>query len=380
MTDQLNFDLSGARVVAPDTVCDGGVAVRDGWIEAVAPIRGGEDCNGDFLIPGVVDLHTDHVERHVIPRSTVVWNFHQALAAHDAVIISGGTTTVFDSLSVGTTVKNPQRREILAPLVSALAQDVAEDQFRAEHFLHMRCEVCDPDTVDLTDTIISEPISRLVSLMDHTPGDRQSIDVDAWTRRNARDMQISLDEMRDKLSELFERSARVVPKVRAYVAAAAARVGLPLMSHDDRTVEHVRQAHDEGVVVSEFPTTIEAAREARRLGMQIVAGAPNYLRGGSQSGNVAASELLRQRLVDGLASDYIPRSPLEFAFELAADPALDYALPQTIAMVSAKPAAMVGLKDRGAIVAGLRADLVRVKVSGSRRQVIAVWRRGKRVF
>lgn len=376
-----DFRLTNARIVLPDRVLEGALAVERGQIAEIAPAAAtGLDCGGDFITPGVVDLHTDHVETHVFPRTSVQWDFLTALMAHDAVVIGAGTTTVFDSLSVGASMKRPERREILGPLVDALEQGAAAGLFRAEHFLHMRCEISDPETIALTDATIGRPITRLVSVMDHTPGDRQSPDIDRWTRRMAEAMHVGLDEMAVRREELFERSRRVGPKVRAHVVAAAQAQGLPLMTHDDRTLDHVAQSHGEGIAVSEFPCTLEAAQKAKSLGQVVVAGAPNYLRGGSQSGNVAVRDLMAARLVDVLASDYVPRSLIDAAFAMAEDPGLPQDLPQMIAMVTRAPARLAGLADRGEIAPGQRADLLRLRRVAGRIHIVAVWKGGVRVL
>jgi alpha-D-ribose 1-methylphosphonate 5-triphosphate diphosphatase len=373
--------LSGATVVTPEGPIEAALRIEDGRIAGLAPSRGeGMALPGHYLVPGIVDLHTDHVEAHVYPRSTVQWPFLQALMAHDAVVISGGTTTVFDSLSVGASMKRPERREILGPLVDALEHGVTHGMFRADHLLHLRCEISDPTAMTLVDDTIGRPLSRLVSIMDHTPGDRQSIDLEKWFRQMIREMEIDEAEGRARTQELLDRSARVGAEVRAHVIAAAKAHGVPMMSHDDRTEAHADQAHGEGVAISEFPTTLEAARRSRALGQAIVAGAPNILRGGSQSGNVAVRQLLEEGLVDALASDYIPRSPLEAAFAIAADTALPHRLQDAIAMVSDRPARMTGLTDRGRIEEGLRADLTAVRLVGGQPVVSAVWREGVRVY
>ncbi|RMA43672.1 alpha-D-ribose 1-methylphosphonate 5-triphosphate diphosphatase [Rhodophyticola porphyridii] len=373
--------ISNATVVTPTGCVTGGVAVETGKIADIGPgITGGFDLSGQILIPGIVDLHTDHVETHIHPRSHVQWAFLPALMAHDAVVISGGTTTVFDSLSVGASMQRPERRTILGPLIDALEHGQREGMFRADHFLHMRCEVSDPTTIALVDANITRDIAHLISVMDHTPGDRQSPNIEKWFWHMVRDMEVSEAEGRERMAELLERSARFGPKVRSHVVSAAQRHDIPLMAHDDRTLAHVDQAQAEGVTISEFPTTIEAARRARSHGQTVVAGAPNYLRGGSQSGNVAVRELLAEGLVDVLASDYVPRSPLDAAFAIASDPALPYDLPQTVAMVTDAPARVAGLTDRGRIEKGLRADLVAIRLVGHQPQVSAVWRAGQRVF
>lgn len=377
------FTLAQARIVTPAGMIEGAVDVEDGLIAAIRPCAapvGAADLGGDFLIPGIVDVHTDHVEAHVFPRAGVQWNFLNALMAHDAVVIAGGTTTVLDSLCVGASMKRPERRDLLVPLVAALEQGRTEGLFRADHLLHLRCEICDPDTVPLTDATIASPLVRLVSVMDHTPGDRQSLDTERWLGRMAKDMALELTEARAAMAELLDRSALVGAEVRAHVVARARTAGLPLMSHDDRTPAQVDQARAEGATVSEFPTTLEAAAHARALGLSIVMGAPNLLRGGSQSGNVSLRALLEADLCDVLSSDYIPRSPLDAAFAIGFDASLPQDLARAISMVTEAPARLAGLADRGRIAPGLRADLVQVRRSGAHNHVVAVWREGRRVY
>lgn len=378
-----DFTLTGGHIVTPGGVVEGAVDVEGGLIAAIRPGArglGGHDLAGDVLIPGIVDVHTDHVEAHVFPRAGVQWDFLNALMAHDAVVIAGGTTTVLDSLCVGASMKRPERRDLLVPLVAALERGRAAGMFRADHLLHLRCEISDPDTMALTDATITSPLVRLVSVMDHTPGDRQSLDMERWLVRMAQDMGLEMVAARAAMAELLERSARVGAQVRAHVVAKARSAGLPLMSHDDRTPAQVDQALAEGMAVTEFPTTLEAAAHARAQGLVVVMGAPNFLRGGSQSGNVALSSLLEADLCDVLSSDYAPRSPLDAAFAIAADASLPQDLCRAIAMVTEAPAQLAALTDRGRIAAGLRADLVQVRKIGTHHQVVAVWREGRRVF
>lgn len=382
-TDAPDFALANARLVLSDRVVAGQIHVQDGRIAAVdegsGDAAGALDLQGDFLTPGVVDLHTDHVEAHLFPRHGVQWDCLNALMAHDAQAIGGGTTTVFDSLSVGASMRRPERREILGPLLDALEAGQSAGMFRAEHFVHLRCEICDPDTVGLVDATMGRPLTRMASVMDHTPGDRQSPDIERWFRAMVRDMRISDAEGRAKLDELLERSARVGAGVRSHVIASARAAGVPVMSHDDRTIAHSDQAAEEGVAISEFPTTIAAAERARARGLTIIAGAPNYLRGGSQSGNVAVKVLLEAGLVDILASDYVPRSPIDAAFAVAEDPELPQTLPEMIGMVSERPARAAGLTDRGRLAEGQRADLLRIRRVDGRNHIVSVWRAGRRV-
>ena len=375
-----DLTLSDARIVTPLGVVEGALKIEGGMIAGMGRARDGLSLGGAFLIPGIVDLHTDHVERHTHPRLTVLWPLLPALMAHDAVVIAGGTTTVFDSLSVGASMKRPERREILEPLVAAIAEGQAAGVFRAEHLLHLRCEISDPATIALVDATIAHPLTRLVSVMDHTPGDRQSPDVAKWFDHMIHEMEVNAATGQLMMDDLLDRSRSMGQIVRDHVVAKSRAASLPLMSHDDRSADHADQAAAEGMAISEFPTTLVAAERARARGMSIVMGAPNYLRGGSQSGNIAVSELLARGLVDALASDYVPRSLLDAAFRLADDPDTPHDLPAAIALVSDAPARMAGLGDRGRIAEGLRADLVAVRMVAGQPVVQAVWRKGKQVY
>ena len=375
-----DLTLSDARIVTPLGVVEGALKIEGGMIAGIGRARDGLSLGGAFLIPGIVDLHTDHVERHTHPRLTVLWPLLPALMAHDAVVIAGGTTTVFDSLSVGASMKRPERREILEPLVAAIAEGQAAGVFRAEHLLHLRCEISDPATIALVDATIAHPLTRLVSVMDHTPGDRQSPDVAKWFDHMIHEMEVNAATGQLMMDDLLDRSRSMGQIVRDHVVAKSRAASLPLMSHDDRSADHPDQAAAEGMAISEFPTTLVAAERARAQGMSIIMGAPNYLRGGSQSGNIAVSELLARGLVDALASDYVPRSLLDAAFRLADDPDTPHDLPAAIALVSDAPARMAGLGDRGRIAEGLRADLVAVRMVAGQPVVQAVWRQGKQVY
>ncbi|WP_297619029.1 alpha-D-ribose 1-methylphosphonate 5-triphosphate diphosphatase [uncultured Roseicyclus sp.] len=375
-----DLTLSDARIVTPLGVVEGALKIEGGMIAGMGRARDGLSLGGAFLIPGIVDLHTDHVERHTHPRLTVLWPLLPALMAHDAVVIAGGTTTVFDSLSVGASMKRPERREILEPLVAAIAEGQAAGVFRAEHLLHLRCEISDPATIALVDATIAHPLTRLVSVMDHTPGDRQSPDVAKWFDHMIHEMEVNAATGQLMMDDLLDRSRSMGQIVRDHVVAKSRAASLPLMSHDDRSADHADQAAAEGMAISEFPTTLVAAERARAQGMSIIMGAPNYLRGGSQSGNIAVSELLARGLVDALASDYVPRSLLDAAFRLADDPDTPHDLPAAIALVSDAPARMAGLGDRGRIAEGLRADLVAVRMVAGQPVVQAVWRQGKQVY
>lgn len=375
--------LSNARVVTTGHVLHGSVVVENGEIVEIheGPSRHAEalDFAGDYLLPGLVDIHTDHFEKHLYPRAHVRWDFMRAALAHDAQIIGGGVTTVFDSLCVGATTDNPERAEILKPMIEALEQAQKSGMLRAEHLVHLRCELTDPVTPQLTAENIDREIVRVISVMEHLPGIRQSRDIEAYVHRACKSTGESPERVREKIKVLVAEKSHIAATTRPDIVALARARSMPLMSHDDTDVAHIEEGVAEGVSISEFPCSMEAAEAARAAGMHIVAGAPNLVRGGSQSGNIAVRDLLAARLVDILASDYVPRSMLDAAFMIAADPGLDYDLPSAVAMVTRTPALAGNLPDRGAIKTGLKADLIRVDLQDGHPFVKSAWRSGRRV-
>jgi alpha-D-ribose 1-methylphosphonate 5-triphosphate diphosphatase len=368
-------------VVTRDQVIHGSVQVRDGVITAVsdqpALVPGAIDLDGDYLLPGLVELHTDNLERHVSPRPGVRWPAAAAVVAHDAQIAAAGITTVLDALSVGDVLEGSSRLANLTQMADGLAAMRDAKALRAEHWLHMRCEVSYRGMRELFAGFVDNPLVKLVSLMDHTPGQRQFAKLEKY--REYYQGKYAMDDaaMARFIDAKQADQARYSADHRAHVVALCRARGLKLASHDDASAAHVEEAAAYGSVVAEFPTTLEAARTARQRDIHVLGGAPNFVRGGSHSGNVSARELAEHDLMDILSSDYVPSSLLHAAFLLADGD--DTKLPGAIATVSATPAAAIGLDDRGRIAPGLRGDLVRVTATPILPIVRAVWRGGERV-
>ena len=228
--------------------------------------------------------------------------------------------------------------------------------------------------------VIGKDIVRMVSVMEHLPGRRQSKDVEAYIHRRMADTGETRAVAERETQELLNFSDEISSKVRPAVVALAHAHKLPLLSHDDTELEHIDEALGEGISVSEFPCTLEAARKAKSHAMHVVGGAPNVIRGGSQSGNIAVSALLAEDLVDILASDYVPRSLLDCAFLIGLDDAFHADLPAALRMVSKTPAEVAGLSDRGEIAEGKRADLLHVGVLNGHPFIKQAWRNGQRVL
>jgi len=372
--------LTNARIVLPDEIVEGSLLLRDGLIAAVEPgaTRTGEDIGGDYIIPGLVELHTDHLEGHYAPRPKVRWNPIAAVLAHDAQVATAGITTVLDALRVGMDEDADLTSEDIRKLVDAIEDSVREDRLRADHFLHLRCEVSAPDCLKAFENFDNDDRVKLASLMDHSPGQRQFVNLETYAYYYQRKLKLSDRDFQKFCEKRMAESARNAGPNRVFISAACRERGIVLASHDDATAGHVDEAIEQGVRVAEFPTTEEAARASRAAGMGVLMGSPNVMRGGSHSGNVSARTLAADGLLDILSSDYIPFSLIQSAFFLG-DMVEGISLPQAVAMVSKNPADAVGLSDRGVIEPGRRADLVRVRVDDHVPVVRTVWREGGRV-
>ncbi len=375
--------IANASIVLADRVIERGwIALADGRIAEIGDGKapaGAEDAGGDLITPGLIELHTDHLEAHYVPRPKVFWDPVAAVISYDGQLATSGITTVLDSLRVWREDGAEEvdgRAGVLAAAISTARKD---NLLRADHFLHLRCEIPMPSVVEEAKELVGRPDVRLMSLMDHTPGQRQFRD-----EKKLRDYYRGKGGgMTDaELNVLFDRrfayqKAYAAGNMRAIVALAQEN-GIPLASHDDTTEENVADALRDGVAVAEFPTTMEAARALHAAGIDILMGAPNVVRGGSHSGNIAAVDLAREGLLDILSSDYIPSSLLLAALQLPkAAPGIDLAA--AIRTVTKAPAEAVGLSDRGEIAVGKRADLIRVHIAGNVPVVRSVWREGGRV-
>lgn len=374
--------LANATLILPDETMHGQLRLKGGVIADIDSGRqvpaGAIDCGGELVMPGLIELHTDNLERHLQPRPRAYWPHQAAIIAHDAELAAMGITTVFDALRVGSIVSDPDANygEYARELASEIMGLRAQGALRISHFLHLRAEICSETLVDEMARFGPEDRVGIVSLMDHTPGGRQFRDLSKlrayYTGRFAMTdamFETHVEQMtalRDRLGERHERTA----------VAEARRYGATLASHDDTTAAQVAASAAHGVHFAEFPTTFEAARACRAHRILVMMGAPNLVRGGSHSGNVAASALADEGLLDILSSDYVPSSLLTGALMLGdqwGDPA------RGIATVTQAPARATGLSDRGRLEIGARADVIRVARIGAAAAVRGTWVQGRRV-
>ena len=372
--------LTNGRIVTADAEFDGTVVVRDGLIVEVSPGRScanAIDLEGDYLVPGLVELHTDNMEKHFAPRPGVQWPSMAAVMAHDTQIAAAGITTVFDSLSLGDVRGDTDRVKNRARMVEAICAVSERRLSRAEHRLHLRCEVTPDDAVDAVDQWIDLPLVGLISINDHTPGQRQFLDPAKLKQYYMGKFLMTEEQFEAFHARSMELHGRNAEKHRREIVSRAQARALPLASHDDATRAHVAEAVENGMTIAEFPTTREAAEASREGGLAVLVGAPNLVLGGSHSGNVSARHLAAENLVDGLASDYVPMSLVQAC--LLFHETMGMGLPEAVATVTAAPALMVGLGGRGEVAVGLRADLAWIRAYDHMPVVRGVWREGIRV-
>ena len=373
--------LDNARLILPGEVIAGHVAIADGVIRDIGTGRVNSpaaiDCAGDYVLPGLVELHTDNLEKHLLPRPGAHWPAAAALRAHDAQLLAAGITTALNAISVG----EEDAEEAVDPVQVLAALDAAREDggLRIEHAVHLRCELPCPDLPQRLQPLLGAAELRLLSLMDHTPGQRQFHDLERYRSYSARHGKARDDRgFNARVRQLQDLQRRHADTHRQAVIALAREFGLPLASHDDSEPSHVAEAVEAGACIAEFPVNLATAIAARAAGLRVLAGAPNLVRGGSHSGNVAAADLARAGALDALSSDYVPGSLLLAAFQLGAWDGIGLA--RAVAMVTGTPAQAAGYRDRGELALGLRADLLRVRFARDLPRIESVWVGGERRY
>jgi len=373
--------LDNARLVLPDRIVHGHLRAAGGRVLEIGEGRlrtaAALDCDGDYVLPGLVELHTDNLEKHLLPRPGAHWPAAAAVRAHDAQLLAAGITTALNAISVG----EEEAEEAVEPhgVLAALAQAREDGGLRIDHGVHLRCELPCPDLPQRLQPLLDTPQLRLLSLMDHTPGQRQFHDLERYRAYAARHGNVRDDAaFRAQVCRLQDLQHRHAAAHRRAVLALAHERALPLASHDDSDLSHIAEAVEAGARIAEFPVNLATALAARTAGLSVLAGAPNLVRGGSHSGNVAAIDLARAGALDALSSDYVPASLLLAAFQLGDCERIG--LPRAVAMVTRTPARAAGYHDRGELAAGQRADLLRVRPVRGLPQLEAVWVGGERRY
>lgn len=376
--------ITNVRMVLDDEVVFGSLEVSGGVIsnigEGYSHQPGTLDGEGGWLLPGLIELHTDNLDKCFTPRPGVNWPDAAAMRNHDAIVIANGITTVMDALAVGDVRDGGHRLDNLRRMTDAVASSQRAGVNRADHHLHLRCELPYKDTLALFEQLAGLPQVKLASLMDHSPGQRQFASHEKYYQYYKGKYHLSDEQMAAFEEEQMAGSKRWSQPNRYAIAELCRNKGIVMASHDDATIAHVAESQQLGVDIAEFPTTGAAAQAAHQAGMRVLMGAPNIICGGSHSGNVAAHQLAVAGLLDILSSDYYPASLLDAAFMVAEDDRNLLDMPAAVALVTRHPADALRMHDRGSLQIGRRADLLLVQRHVPYTQLMRVWRQGQRVY
>jgi alpha-D-ribose 1-methylphosphonate 5-triphosphate diphosphatase len=381
--DEMNdYAIHNVTAVTPsDLIEDACVVVENGIITELTSMRGhvkptgSIDGRGAYLLPGLVDVHSDGLEKELSPRPGVHFPEAFALRSFEGRLRGAGVTTVLHGVGYEKDVRHGRTVDLAHRLTEILRERRADENSLVDHRILYRIDARDPEGVvalsEHLDDIAHEGEFAHVSFEDHTPGQGQYANVDAyktWLESRTEEVDAELQRVIAARSELL---ANKDPNLR--MLCGLARQGrIRLLIHDPTTAEEIMDASGWPASIAEFPTTIEAASAAMRCGMPTVLGAPNVMRGGSHSGNVSAEELVRLNLVSCLASDYQPATMLAAAFLLAQRNACT--LPHAVRLITDGPANVLQLGDRGRLEVGYRADLALCDFDGSWPSVRQTWR------
>ena len=374
--------LANAQIILADEVITGSLKMQGGMITDIAQgatvPSGAIDCGGDFVSPGMIELHTDNLERHISPRPKVDWPHRAAIVAHDRELAGTGITTVFDAIRVGSIVSNQGRRygKYARQMADEILQMRDTGALKISHHIHLRAEICSETLVEELGEFDETDRIGIVSLMDHTPGQRQFSDIEKYVDYICGKHGMDRAALPEYIDFLYGLQARLGAKHEAAAVAAANRYGATLASHDDTTAEQVAASHAYGITLAEFPTTVEAAHACHEAGIATIMGAPNLVRGGSHSGNVAAKELADLDRLNILSSDYVPAALLLGAVQVSQ---IWGNWAKGMATVTSQPAHHVHLDDRGVLAIGKRADVLRFGLVNDLPIVQSVWAAGRSV-
>lgn len=372
--------LTHARVVFTQEVReDVAILVDNGIIAAIDPEAVGNtrtlDLSGRVLIPGMIDLHCDALEKEVEPRPGVHFPLNFACAQADKRNAMAGITTVFHALSFANHELGVRNNGFAAEIARAV--HAWQAHALVDNRVHVRYEVTDETASPVLADLLMHGHAHLLSFMDHSPGQGQFQDVAAYRAYLARTYKTSEVEF-DTLLAGKQAAAVGTTQRMTSLAAVAREYGVSIASHDDDSVEKVDALASLGAVISEFPTNLAAAQAARARGMATLFGAPNILRGKSQSGNMRALDAVLEGVVDCLCGDYSAAALLPSVMKL---PELaGMGLADAVRLVTHNPARAAGLSDRGEIAVGKRADLMAVKHLGGLPQADRVWVAGVAVL
>ena len=373
--------LTHARIVLADQVLeDASLLIEDGIIAAINPESVADDVDtidlaGRVLMPGMIDLHCDALEKEVEPRPNVHFPLDFAVAQADKRNATAGITTVYHAIAFANDELGVRNNDFAASIAKAV--HTWSPHGLIDNRVHCRYEITDESGLPVLLELIANDDMHLLSLMDHTPGQGQFKDMAAYRDYLARSYKKSEAELDEIIDKKLASAGGAFERAKTLIKAAQGK-GISVASHDDDNREQIETMTGLGVKISEFPINMEAASAAQELGMSTVFGAPNILRGKSQSGSMKALDAIKAGVADCLCADYAPAALIVAVIKL---PSLtDIDLPAAVRLVTLNPAKAAGLNDRGEITVGKRADLIMVDMPAGLPQVGRVWLNGQTVY
>ncbi len=372
--------LTHARVITTNAVVDdAAVLIEDGHIVAINPESTNNvesiSLNGQYLLPGLVDLHCDAIEKEIEPRPHAFFPTDFAIAQIDRHNAAVGITTPFHAISFAHEEFGVRNNEKAAQIVRSLHD--YQPQALVNNRVHCRYEITDPTGLPILLNLLQKDEIHLISLMDHTPGQGQFKDMQAYHNYLSRTYKKSAAEVSALAVKKIDQGADALERVKTLISKALS-LGVQIASHDDDTPDRIASMQALGVHLSEFPINLETAQAAQKAGLSTIFGAPNLLRGQSQSGSIKAIDAIKHQVGDILCGDYSPASLLAAAFRIPE--LVGWSLPEAIALVTYNPAQAINLSDRGEITPGKRADLIAVRCPHGFPQVTTTWVGGRIVY
>jgi len=365
------YRLTNGRIVTPRRILMGyDMMIAHGDIVAILPgedVEGKErmetvDCEQGYVIPGLIDIHSDYIEHIAAPRPTSMMDFSLALHEAERELLTHGITTMFHSLSLYKSqmfdtkpIRQPDNVDRLVNMIHK--SHISKHLIR--HRFHARYEIDNLSMVEQLREYILDGKIHLLSFMDHTPGQGQYRDLEIFRHTLKGYRKMTDDQVTVAIKEQQEAEKITLDTIGELTRMALDR-GLAVASHDDDTVGKIDLTASFGTTISEFPITLDVARYARDRGMYAVAGAPNVLLGGSHSGNLSAAEAVLDGAVNILCSDYYPAALLHSVFQLHEK----YGLPLVDMgnLVTLNPARAVRMDGQiGSLEEGKKADVLVVK-------------------